>query len=114
MKLLLCKDCYDVFKLDYEMRQCKCGKVKGRYLDGRMAEVSKDGVSIALGNGSVELAYGQMLGHRDGTGDKAPREDYYKPGQGKIEYAWVRPNSGPGNPHTRIIEEADDAETISR
>lgn len=103
MKLALCKDCWDVFKLSDEMRHCKCGKIKGRYLDNRMAEVSKDAISIALGNGSVELAYGQMLGHQIETKDTASRSSYHEKDKGLIEYAWIRPNTGPGNPHTKVI-----------
>ena len=33
MKLLLCKDCQDIFKLNYDKRTCKCGKVAGKYID---------------------------------------------------------------------------------
>lgn len=31
MKLILCGSCYDVFKLDYDLRSCKCGKCSGAY-----------------------------------------------------------------------------------
>lgn len=33
MKLIVCTDCWDVFKLETELRHCKCGKCQGRYLD---------------------------------------------------------------------------------
>ena len=33
MKLIVCTECWDVFKLDFEIRNCKCGKCSGRYLD---------------------------------------------------------------------------------
>ncbi len=111
MKLLLCRHCFDVFKLDIEMRQCKCGKVRGRYdSNGATAETTdnKYTVNIALGNGSVFLAIREMEEHREDTEDRAGRSDYYQRGQGQIEYAWVRPNNGPGNPHTRLLEAGDD------
>lgn len=99
MKLALCEKCWDVFKLAKEMRQCKCGEVKGRYIDNMYAEVSENAVSIAIGNGSLENAI------RDARNFKGNREDYYKDGNGRISHAWVRPNSGEGNPHTKIIQE---------
>lgn len=33
MKLLFCKNCYDVFKLIRRSRKCKCGLTKGKYSD---------------------------------------------------------------------------------
>ena len=34
MKLLFCKKCQDIFKLQtFEVRTCVCGKVFGKYLD---------------------------------------------------------------------------------
>jgi hypothetical protein len=105
MKLLLCENCWDVFKLDYDMRICKCGKIKGRYINNSQAEVSKNAVSLALGNGSVQQSISNMRVHHMETNGKAERYEYYQPNNGKIEYAWVRPNEGVGNPHTKVIEE---------
>lgn len=109
MKLLLCAACFDVFKLTTgELRQCKCGKVKGKYDDNGATAVTTDNeftINLALGNGSVQQAIWEMREHRAATKNKAPRSDYYQPGQGKIDYAWVRPNNGPGNPHTRLLDE---------
>lgn len=108
MKLLLCLNCFDVFKLTRKnMRQCECGKVKGRYDDnGATAETTDNEytVNLALGNGSVQRAIVQMRMHQLASKNKAVRSEYYEPGQGKIEYAWIRPNTGPGNPHTRTLE----------
>ena len=105
MKLLLCQKCWDVFKLDYDMRHCKCGSIKGRYIDNMMAEVSENAISLALGNGSVQQAVAEMMALQQSTNDQAPRQAYYQEGQGRILYAWARPNAGPGNPHTKLIEE---------
>lgn len=104
MKLLLCEDCWDVFKLDHEMRYCKCERVFGRYVDNTYAEVSPTAVSLALGNGSVMVAIQNMREHQAATDDKATRESYHVEGQGLIIYAWARPNTGAGNPHTRLID----------
>jgi len=100
MKLLYCIKCSDLFKLvRAEMRSCTCGKTRGRYLNKSDAEISGDAVSIAIGNGSLRDAIGRMRwweAHRP----ESSRGDY------KVfssVTAWVRPNSGPGNPHTRRL-----------
>lgn len=87
------------------MRQCECGKVKGRYINNSEAEVSKNAVSIAIGNGSLMEAIYQMRDNQNETNDEAHRESYYEDKKGRISHAWVRPNSGNGNPHCKIIEE---------
>jgi len=38
MKLLLCRNCWDVVKLQKETRSCKCGESGGRYTDNLNAE----------------------------------------------------------------------------
>lgn len=110
MKLLLCTNCFDVFKLTTgHLRQCSCGKVKGRYDDnGSTAETTNNEwtVNLALGNGSVMSAMADMKTHQMMTKDQAGRDEYYQEGNGKIEYAWARPNTGPGNPHTRVLEQS--------
>lgn len=103
MKLLLCPKCSDVFKLSQEMRTCRCKYIKGRYIDNVYAEVSDNAISIALGNGSIEQAWFKMLAVQSTSKNKADRREYIE--KAKIDYAWVRPNSGPGNPHTKLIKE---------
>lgn len=103
MKLVLCQECWDVFKLAKKMRKCECGKVKGRYIDNSEAEVSGNAISLALGNGSLEVAIGNMMVLKHSTKDTADREDYID--SARIQYAWVRPNGGKGNPHTKVIKE---------
>ncbi len=57
MKLLFCPFCWDVKKLDREITTCKCGKVKGKYLeDGLHAVVSVDAQVICLANPDIEHA----------------------------------------------------------
>ena len=102
MKLLFCDKCCDIFKLDEEPRKCKCGEVTGRYLDNRYAVTNGKGFSIAIGNGSLMNAIIKMvkleLDHDDND-----RQDFIK--NCKISHAWLRPNSGPGNPHITVMED---------
>lgn len=103
MKLLFCENCSDVFKLKLdEMRYCACGKVYGRYVTNSEAEVSANAISLAIGNGSLYASIQDMKEHLANSKGKAERHEYYQGGNGSIEYAWVRPNSGPGNPHTKV------------
>lgn len=100
MKLILCEKCWDVVKLSTSgMRFCECGNVYGRYINNSEAEVSKSAVSIALGNGAV---YNAILAMREI--EKGKSRDYYIR-HSPIEAAWVRPNSGDGNPHTKICQD---------
>lgn len=101
MKLIFCRKCKDVFKLTRkESRECTCGAVRGRYLDRSNAVVSPNAVSIAIGNGSLKKAIAQMEKLRGNSKNTATRDDYKK--LAKISRAWVRPNDGPGNPHTEL------------
>jgi len=100
VKLAFCRECWDVFKLDISERSCKCGKVRGRYVTEVQAEVTPNAISIAIGNGSLMNAIHGSQRREQESGNQADRANYQR--AGKIEYAWVRPNSGPGNPHTRI------------
>jgi|GEM_PF-4492996 len=100
MKLLFCEDCWDVFKLDTEVRKCKCGKVSGRYLrDETNAEVNGKGISLAIGNGSLYDAIGKM------KVVASPDRDFFL--ENTTVVCWVRPNEGPGNPHTRVSKNID-------
>lgn len=103
MKLLYCLDCEDVFKLSFEVKTCKCKKVQGRYINRSEAEVSENGISIAIGNGSLDAAIADMQEHFANTKGKATRSEYQEIGKGGISHAWVRPNTGAGNPHSRLI-----------
>jgi hypothetical protein len=106
MKLLFCEYCQDMFKLGSgQLRSCECGCVKGRYINDREAEVSPEAVSIAISNVALEQAIEDMRWHQILTGDQAGHDDYRRAHQGRIEDVWVRPNSGPGNPRTRLLRE---------
>lgn len=105
MKLLFCETCWDIFKLDTdEMRSCKCGKVKGRYLDTTLAINNGMGISLAIGNGSLLQAIQDMSELERRTGGGASRSQYHIEGNGLIGYAWARPNEGIGNPHSKVTE----------
>ena len=91
-----------MFKLNREMRSCSCGKIKGRYLNDLEAEVSKEAISVAIGNGSFFNTIKEMeIQHVLVT--TADREFYME--NCKIEFAWLRPNEGPGNPHSKVISD---------
>ena len=54
MKLIFCPVCDDAFKLSRDLKSCKCGKAKGRYLaDGLYAEINKGAVPIGMANSTV-------------------------------------------------------------
>ena len=99
MKLIFCPYCGDLFKLRFDMKSCECGKVYGRYVDNSQAEVNKDAISVAIGNGSLHNAIAKLNDLR-GT---FSRDSYID--MAKITHAWCRPNDGKGNPHTKIIKE---------
>lgn len=102
MKLIFCPECYDVFKLVMAERSCSCGACSGKYVDNTHAEVKGPCVSLAIGNGSLDEAVWLMKSvEQDNT-----RRWYID--NTKIEYCWVRPNEGPGNPHTKWINEGDE------
>jgi len=88
MKLLYCPRCGDVFKLTYDVRSCECGHVAGRYEpDGAHAVVNGNGVSLAIGNGSLEQAIriASQIEH-----------EFYP------VMCWVRGHAGKSNPRTRV------------
>lgn len=100
MKLAICSECRDGFFLSYERRSCHCGLTWGQYdSNGATAVIGGPAVSVALGNGSVRVAEQEMVALRESTSNTADRAAYLL--NARIEYAWIRPNSGPGNPHTR-------------
>ena len=54
MKLIFCPKCDDAFKLSRDLKSCKCGKAKGRYLaDGLYAEINVGAVPIGMANSTV-------------------------------------------------------------
>lgn len=94
MKLVFCTECSDIFSLSLNVRSCRCGRVKGRYLDERHAEVNGRGFSIAIDNVSLFKAIGRM-----GALHAQTREGYEQACQVDC---WVRPHDGEGNPHTVV------------
>ena len=99
MKLLFCPYCEDIIKLQSFMRHCKCKKTFGKYTDSRYAEVSADSVSIGIGNGSLKRALIALRG-ADNFSNVDREQAIVK---GKIDKVWVRGNTAPSNPHTKII-----------
>ena len=95
MKLIFCDKCWDVFKLDYNERTCKCGKCSGRYINNSEAVVNGEGYSFAIGNGSLVDAIRKLIINSESKN----RNDYIY--DNKV-ICWVRPHEGSGNPHTKI------------
>ena len=98
MKLIFCENCFDVVKLDFDMRYCKCGLVCGRYLDELKAEVNEKAISIMIDGHSMRNAIRRL---KEGVLKKAGIESYIV---GKLD-ACVRENSGATNPNTKVIKE---------
>jgi predicted nucleic acid-binding Zn-ribbon protein len=103
MKLLFCPDCGAVFSLSIGiLKTCDCGKVSGQYVDRSQAEVNGQGISLAIGNGSLQSAIiNAARAPRTADAKGVPtNRDFFKD-HCRVEYCWVRPHEGEGNPHTR-------------
>jgi hypothetical protein len=100
VKILYCEKCESLVKLTRKkIRSCECGKIVGRYLGKSQAEIflGAPAISIVISTPSFKAARKRLKWtqkHRR----KSSREDYKSIGS---VVAWIRPNSGPGNPHTR-------------
>lgn len=105
MKLLYCPDCKAIFTLSFENKSCDCGLVEGKYLNRIDAETNGKGISLAIGNGSFERAFARMLYPQIDhfSDDSSLDRNFYKNECSFL--AWVRPNDGAGNPHTKISTE---------
>jgi hypothetical protein len=106
MKLLFCPRCLDMFKIVMcEPRSCRCGFVRGHLEDNDIALVNGNGISISLDNRS--------LVH---SGNKLPTLPQDKDGEYYAEHTpldcYVRPQSGKGNPRTRIKRDLDSSTDI--
>jgi hypothetical protein len=98
VKLLFCSRCFDLFKLDFPVRSCSCGLVRGRYLpDGHTAEVNGEGLSLAIDNNTLVPFI-----RRGGPG---PAEQYEEGMQRNAVTCWVREHEGPGNPRSHVNPE---------
>jgi hypothetical protein len=87
MKLLFCPDCWDVIKLTFEVRSCKCGKVFGKYVDNSTAVVNGEGISLAIDNSRLPISK---------VHDIVPVTCY------------ARPHTGKYNPNTKIRKRIKD------
>ena len=100
MKLIFCDFCHDVFKLDYELRSCKCGKCCGHYdRDGAHAVTNGEGYALAIGNGSLMKAMQGIAQYEYSSthhGYDIPLTTFL---------AWVRPHEGEENPRGRVDPE---------
>ena len=54
MKLLFCLSCCDIIPLSKELKTCKCGSCKGKYLeDEHHAVTNGKGINIGISNSSL-------------------------------------------------------------
>ena len=65
MKLILCKSCQDVVKLQRTTRACKCGLCAGKYIDRVTAVVSNNDECVCLGLDNYALAAALRRGGGD-------------------------------------------------
>jgi hypothetical protein len=106
MKLLYCDVCDDIFNLTgTRVKTCHCGRVKGVYINHSEAITNGKGHSLAIGNGSFMSALYKKIQMKS-TGVDYDRKDYLE--QCRVEYCWIRPNEGNGNPHQFVRKEDDE------
>ena len=71
MKLIYCRACQDIIKLNMKLRLCACGKSWGRYgAGGVLATISATAVPLAINNLPFDLA----LEKREEDGASVPFE----------------------------------------
>ena len=106
MKLLLCLNCMDVFKLDYKSRACKCGMVKGGYYDdGHTSWTNGKGVSIGLALPDITSSYVRLVNDTKKLEDPTNHVDKYSIIEDYSIRCWMRPNDGFWNDNSEIIED---------
>ena len=104
MKLLYCDRCGDLFNLNYRVKSCYCGHVKGHYINNEEAEVNGNGFSIAIGNGSLMGALVESTQTKEDFRRGKNIDQLYERQPNSI-LCWARPHEGPANPHTKINKE---------
>jgi hypothetical protein len=97
MKLLFCPDCWDVIKLESEIRKCKCGKCSGKYLENlHNAVTNGEGICLAFNNSSLTSAIVRFALLRD-------KREVTQADTCAFHFsAWVRDHGGPSNPRTIV------------
>ena len=107
MKLLLCLNCSDVVSLQREHRECKCGKVGGKYLqDGLNAVHYGNSVLLGFHNGSLALAVNKQA--REGDSFETFDAGYYTgQAKGREFVAFIIPQSASSIKFYKTKEEYD-------
>ncbi len=93
MKLVLCRDCSDVIKLDYERRYCKCGHSGGNYKEDGIHAVVVGDAAVALGLDNKSMAQAFHNGERLEDG----HDNDWHLMQTMNFKAWVFHRKNPGN-----------------
>ncbi len=106
MRLLLCTDCGDAFKLvKYGERSCLCGKVKGKLTGYQSAIVNGEGISLTLDNITLNETLKKLV-----YMDQNQPHGYYSTNTPVRLY--VQPNSGYGNPRSIVIKDHDGSSEV--
>ena len=57
MKILMCLEWGDIFNLNYNNKNCSCGKTSGKYINELDAEIKGKCKAIGFSNGTFIKAY---------------------------------------------------------
>lgn len=74
MKLIFCRNCQSLVKLNMSLKYCECKKSYGRYIDDLNAEYSGPAIPIGIANQSFLDAYykhNALRTHKEGIEFKA-------------------------------------------
>ena len=99
MKALYCPKCHDIVLLVFDLRTCRCGEVKGYYRNERYAVTNGRGIAMVFGTGDFEDAL-IRLANTDTTFNREFYQEHCR-----LNWVWVRPHTGDGNPHTTVEED---------
>lgn len=66
MKLLLCIRCQDIIRLFEEERVCKCGKVRGKYSNGKGIFSGDGAIPLLIKNNTLVRAIADQQDEGDG------------------------------------------------
>jgi hypothetical protein len=109
MKLVICKECQDVFKLvdRQPRRQCMCGKTKGfLHEDGLHGEISGPCIALGFSNPSLASAIRNQPESGQGKVFEAFVIPVVCPTVRKVKDAWVHTDPPPSDHRTRRIDPA--------
>lgn len=101
MKLLFCTNCGDIFNIRPDVvRECYCGKVRGKYNpDGHTAVTNGEGISLGINNHDLRrVLYYEY--HNDFPCVETRGYEWCRENM-NVE-TWIRANHGPSNPRSEV------------